>query len=123
MAHAMRSWFHFPPLPAGTAPLWTGVLGSPAAFLAQMEIVYAFSTWSCWHHTRALLYAAVVLLLLTSIAGGVVSLAYWRARKDFGEQERRIMFLGGLGIVSSVLYSVLIIAQGIAVIMLDPCAT
>jgi hypothetical protein len=123
MAHVMRSWLHFPPLPAGTAPLWAGVLGPPAAWAAQMETVYAFSTWSCWHHTRGLLYAANVILLLTAVAGGVLSLTYWRGRQEFGEQERRIMLLSGLGILSSIMYSTLIVAQLIAAIMLDPCAT
>ena len=119
----MPSWMHFPPLPRGTTPLWAGVLGAPAAWAVQMEWIYAFATWCCWHHTRSLLYAANIILLLTAMGGGIVCLSYWRGRRDFGEQERRIMFLSGLGIFSSVMYSILIIAQGIAAIMLDPCAT
>jgi len=54
----MPSWMHFPPLPRGTTPLWAGVLGAPAAWAVQMEWIYAFATWCCWHHTRSLLYAA-----------------------------------------------------------------
>jgi len=123
MAHAMRSWLHLPPMAGGTAPLWAGVLGAPAAWLVQMQSMYSFSTWSCWHHTKALLFTFNVVLLLTAIGGGLLSLTYWRGRKSFPDRELRVMFLSGLGIVSSIMYSLLIVSQGIAVIMLDPCAT
>ena len=57
---------HFPPLPKATGPLWFGVLGAPAAWAVQLQIIYALTHTACHHNSRTMLLAITVILLFTS---------------------------------------------------------
>jgi hypothetical protein len=114
---------HFPPLPKATAPLWFGVLGAPAAWAVQLQVIYSLTHTACHHNSRAILQAITVILLLTSLVCGIVCHFYRRGEEQFGEQRDRVHFLASLGSLSGVFYALVILAQGITTIMLDPCAT
>src|SRR4051812_45337290 len=122
MGH-IEGQLHFPPLPKATTPLWAGVLGAPAAWFLQFQLIYMLVHKACSHQHRVLLTALSAALLITCLICGAICLHYHKRWQEFGEQSNRVRFLAMLGAVSGLYYGIVIIAQGIATIMLDPCAT
>src|SRR4051812_50008487 len=111
---------HFPPLPGGMAPLWFGVIGAPAAWGTQLEAIYATAHWACMHNRRSLLQAITAALILVSLSCAAVSAAYRRGADRFADDRDRVHFLGSLGTLTGLLFALVIIAQGIASLMLNP---
>ena len=116
--------FHaMPSLPPGTWPLWTGVIGAPAIWAAQLQAVYVLSPPACTHGTRLMLHAVNLISLLLVIAFGFICLAYYRQKRDLLDEDDRTRFLASLGLFTSGVFITLILAQTIATSMLDPCMT
>jgi hypothetical protein len=114
---------HFPPLPKGIGPLWFSVLGAPAAWALHLQSIYSLAHSACVHDRRALLQVLTAVLLLVALSCAAVSAVYRRGQDRFPEQRDRVHFLALLGTLSGMLYAVVIVAQGIATLMLDPCAS
>jgi hypothetical protein len=127
---------HFPPLPPMSAPLWAGVIGAPMAWGVQLQIGYALVPWVCEHGHHYLLHLTTIVFALTSIVCGFVCYRYRNPPGHVGsesprspshtgsEQEDvpgRTYFLAILGALSSGLFALVIIAQGIASFFIDPC--
>ncbi len=53
----------------------------------------------------------------------VVSIFYRAGDEQFPDQRERVHFLASLGAFSGALFALVILAQAIAIVMLDPCAT
>src|SRR5207248_3682539 len=100
--------------------VWAGVLGAPAAWGLQLQVCYTVSaTVLCAHGHVWLMHLFTALFLALSLAGGVLSWREWheagRAAAEGSEASRegRTRFLGLLGMMTSGLFSLLIVAQGI----------
>ena len=78
---------HFPPVPKGTAPLWFGVLGAPAAWGLQLQSVYAMAHTACIHDRRSLLNVVTAVLLAAAVVFTVVSVIYRTSEERFPEQR------------------------------------
>ena len=113
---------HFPPLPPGTAPMWAGVIAAPAAWFVAMQTIYTLTPNAC-QGRKPLLVVTDVVFLAATIAMAFVCWRYRSAHAAAEERHDRIRFLGSLGVLTCIMTSLVIIAQGIASIMLDPCAT
>jgi hypothetical protein len=101
----------------GTPALWAGVLGAPLAWSLQLQVGYALVPWVCRHQVHWVLPALTVLFVLIAVACGLLS---WRDFHRSGPAGRT-RFLGALGLMTSSLFGLVILAQGIAWFFIDPC--
>ena len=107
--------------------LWVGLLGAPAVWGVQFQAGYALVPKACANQSRLLLH--LLSLLFLALAAGGVWLAYreWhrlRPTSPSGTDEERIAwprFLALLGMMTSALFVLLIIAQGLPSFFIDPC--
>ena len=96
--------------------LLISLLGGPFAWLLNFHVGYVLSEHICATHSRLWVYMTCGLCLAISI----VALALpWRAMRENGES--RTQFMAWLGVMSSAFFAVVIIAQSIASVMVDPC--
>lgn len=110
----------------GQLLLWTGVLGAPALWAIQFEINYALVPWTCAHHGgHFLLFLFPPLFLIGSLACGVIAWRQYSLMKDIKPDQPppfgRTRFFAMLGMLTSSLFSWLIVAQAVAPYFLNPC--
>jgi hypothetical protein len=113
-------------VPGGDATLWFGLLAGPVAWGAQLQLVYVLATPVCAGDSSMLLHVTSLALLFLAFAGGAVA---WRAHLVAGPDEARLAsepagrtsFMAMLGLLSSALFALTIVAQWLAVVFLDPC--
>jgi hypothetical protein len=107
--------------------LWFAVLGAPFLYLCHHELNYCLVLWACANGKRWILPAVsgVFLLLLLGSAG----IAWQDFRRAPGAPDdsspesplNRHRLLSILGLMSAGLFFLLVLAQGIATLILDPC--
>jgi hypothetical protein len=109
-----------------TLVLWFGVLGPIVIWKARLWAGYALVPYACaWQSTVALNGVTLLALLLVALAGT----GAWRSWRRAGrgrELERdgtvtRGRFLAVLGMLSSAFFFLVIVAEGVANIIIDPC--
>jgi heme/copper-type cytochrome/quinol oxidase subunit 2 len=110
----------FPPLPRNALPLWIAVVIAPAVWGLELQIVYSAAHQACIHNKHGLLHLLDAIALVIVAVCAVVC---WRYRRRDDNEQDRTTFLAEYGLWSSAGFFVLIVAQTIASIMLDPCAT
>jgi hypothetical protein len=108
----------------------TPVVGSillPAMVCAvQMELNYALVRHACSaNRTLSLQLVTIVALALTMIAA-VIAFVSWRRTgvewpSEAADFATRVRFLAALGILSSATFFLVILAQGIATVVFQPC--
>ncbi len=99
---------------------WTGVLAGPIAWSAMLGFDYALTKWSC-NHSGALLLQLVAVLAIACTGAGAY--AAWRTLMlvpatvgdDGGHPLDRSRFMGLLGIASSALFALLLIAESVPI--------
>ena len=107
-------------------PLWIGILAGPIAFAVDLSLSYALVKWTCNSQRHALLYV-ITPATLAMVAGAAVM--SWTALQrttadmptDGGEPRQRARFMAILGLASSGLFAVAIVALGIPRWMLHAC--
>jgi hypothetical protein len=106
-------------------PLWTGILAGPIAWGIDLEASYALVHWTCTTQRVDVLHGISMLALLITAGGAVVSwLALQEARRaqmDDGSELARARFMAILGISTSVLFAMAIVAGSIPRWVLDAC--
>jgi hypothetical protein len=107
--------------------LWVGVLAGPSLWLLQMEAVYALSMRACLGGGRIVLHLLELACLLLVAGSGWLSWRVWRSAGEgwpSGEDEgaaARARFLCVVGMMTAAMFSLVLIAQWIAIALLDPC--
>lgn len=109
----------------GPISLWTGVLAAPAAFLLNLGVSYLLVTLGCETATPWLHLSSLVAFLLAA-GGGSLAWRDWRRSGrewpgDGGSVLARSRFLAVLGLMTSALFTLLVLAQWLAVPFLGPC--
>jgi hypothetical protein len=119
----------------GARALWAGILLPPLAFLTAMEVAYVLVPWACQKGRHGVVWLGLI--------PGVVMLAVgaWSAfnvRRELGSglghevggigggvaidpSPSRARFMATLGVLSSVLFLLLMIALAIPIAVLHPC--
>jgi hypothetical protein len=113
----------------GKLALWTGVLGGPVVWAIHLQAGYAISRFSCTREHLGLLHHAVTLLMLiAAVACTLLALREWKRLSGPSESHEdeagplgRSQFLAGLGILTSGLFSLVIVAGWVPVFFLSPC--
>jgi hypothetical protein len=106
--------------------LWTGLLAGPIVWLISFEANFALAPWACVTQGKAALYVVSILALLLSAGSGLLA---WREWGELGKESpgdgegalprSRVMAIGG--VLLSVLFFLIILAQAIPEVMLQAC--
>ncbi|MFT3789342.1 MAG: hypothetical protein QM770_24705 [Tepidisphaeraceae bacterium] len=115
-------------LGGGTTALWAGVLGLPLLWAMQFQIQYSLAAWACAHRLLWLIHLTTVVAFLAGAAlFGFAVVDYRRSLRAYADSlelgpHARGRFLGALGLFVGALFVILIFAQGIPSLLIDPCA-
>ncbi len=107
--------------------LLTSVLGPPVAWLLQFQARYSLVDWACVHHKVIVLHLTSLVFLLASVGAGLLGWTRWKQsggknNPDLTSAGRgRSQFLALLGVSSSSIFSLVIVAQAIPAFIIDPC--
>jgi len=105
--------------------LWFGMLGGPMGWALNQQISYSLVPQICKTGHHAWIHITSIVCLAIALSAGVVALKSLRAQERPIEQEEsdsaRPSFMAVLGIMSSLFFSLIIVAQIIAGFMVDPC--
>jgi hypothetical protein len=83
-----------------------------------MEINYSLLKRACMVQHSIALYGIALVALAITIMSGVVA---WVFSRRLGAESRQVEFVGQLGLLSSGIFFVVILAQGTAAVMFHPC--
>ena len=106
--------------------LWIGVLLPPIAWAVQMQTNYTLASFECHGGSRTPVFLIAAVALLVTLATGTVAVFnFQRVRALWNDNESGIgsrqAFLAALGVLTSGMFSLVIIAQGVATMMIHPC--
>ena len=105
-----------PPASSSRAP-WFAVFGAPAAWFASLVAGYFSVHHACRSHSGMLPLAISLVALLVSVGAGV------RGRLVYGvaREHERTRFLAEIGMLAGTVFSLIILLQIIAILVLPPC--
>jgi hypothetical protein len=105
---------------------WVGLFLAPAAFFAHLQIAYVLVPWACvtrgqvWVHLSAMI--AIALALVGAWAGWAVHARAESAQDNEGAGSvPRTRFLGTVGLCTSGVFALLLVAQWAAGFVISPC--
>jgi hypothetical protein len=104
--------------------LWLGLFGAPILWLIHLEANYAMVPFACVRQSSMLLLFSTALILILAAATAMVnwrSLRHAKTLEGHHSASGRVRFMATLGLLNTILFSLIILAQGIAAIMLSPC--
>jgi hypothetical protein len=115
--------------PWTTFCLWVGVLLPPAMWGLHLQFVYAASEQVCKGQlSLATLNVASACCVAAALGAGMLATGLWFASgRRWPSEERsdviaRRRFLSAEGMLSSLLFSIVVIGQWMSVFYLSPCA-
>jgi hypothetical protein len=106
--------------------LWTSMLLGPIAWFLNFQIIYGFAAIAC--KTGKLRMFVSCGITLAIVLGGVI-LSIWlvmvsrkRQPDELTDQlQNRAHFMAVVGLLANLMFMLVIIAQTIASMMIDPC--
>lgn len=106
--------------------LWMLIVAGPAIVAIEMQTNFVLVRQACSAQRHVMLYAVIVVAMLLTIATILIALSLWRRAGAAWPTEavdlaNRIRFIAALGVLSSAISLLLILAQGIATVNFDPC--
>ena len=106
--------------------LWLLIILPPAIGAAAMEADFVLVRQACAAQRNFGLYAVTIAGLALVLATAFVAFAIWRVEgtrwpTEAPDVSTRIRFIAVLGILSSAMSFLLLLAQAIATILFDPC--
>lgn len=106
--------------------LWVLVIAGPLIVALEQQTNYVLVRQACSMQRNLALYVVTIVAILLTIGTAMVGMSIWRrAGTDWpteaADLANRIRFISVLGILSSAMSFLLIVAQGIATIHFDPC--
>lgn len=109
--------------PRGQAVQWTGLLAGPTAWALHMQANYSLVAWACKNGGEIVIHLVTVAALLITAVGAFAAWRAWqqgRAEEADGEVSRT-HFMGALGLLVSLMFLLVIIAQAIPSFVFHPC--
>ena len=102
-----------------------GLFSGAIAWLISTQLNYALVPWVCATGMSWLVPACAAVLMAASLAGGLLSWRAWGNADVASADESAIAhprrFLAGIGILSTVLFALVIATQGSAAFVLQGC--
>lgn len=112
----------------GTTPkaLWLLVVAAPVIVAIEMQANFVLVRLACSAQRSIALHAVIVVAMVLTVTTALIALAVWRVEgitwpTESTELSARIRFIAVLGMLSSGMSLLVIVAQGIATILFDPC--
>ena len=112
----------------GTTPkaLWLLIVAAPVIVAIEMQANFVLVRLACSAQRNIALYAVIILALVLTVATALIALAVWRVEgvtwpTESTDLSERIRFIAVLGMLSSGMSLLVIVAQGIATVLFDPC--
>jgi hypothetical protein len=108
------------------AALWFAVLAGPAAWILGLMADYSLVRVACTKSSMLSLQLVSLGALLLALGGGVVAWREWRRAGrgwpgEGGGPVVRSRFMAVVGILASAFFALVIVAQWIAQLFLNPC--
>jgi len=102
---------------------WVGLLLPPVAWAVQMQILYVLVRPECTSGRKLAMLVAVCLALAAIFIAFISAFLNYQlpALADESNTRSRQKFMAGLGLLSSAVFFLVTLAQGIAVIVFHPC--
>lgn len=112
----------------GLARLWFGILGPPVIWAIRLGTSYILVPYACWWDLVPLLHLVTATALVGTAFVGTVAWRGWRAvekgrQVELGGRITRIRFMVLVGMFSSALFFIVMLAEGLATLVLNPCQT
>jgi vacuolar-type H+-ATPase subunit I/STV1 len=106
--------------------LWLLVVAGPAIVAIEQQMNFVLVRQACSMQRNVALYVVTIVALLLTIATVMVGVSIWRRAgaawpTEADDLANRIRFVAVLGILSSAMSFLVIVAQGIATIHFNPC--
>jgi hypothetical protein len=106
--------------------LWLLLIAGPAIVAAEQQANFVLVRQACSMQRNVTLYVVTIVALLLTIATAMIGVSIWRRTgatwpTEESDLANRIRFISVLGILSSAMSFLLIVAQGIATVNFDPC--
>jgi hypothetical protein len=106
--------------------LWLLVVLGPIITAIEMQTNYVLVRQACSAQRNVALYVVVLVAIVLTIATAAIAYAIWKRAGVVWPTEAvdlatRIRFIAVLGILSSGMSFLLILAHGIATLLFDPC--
>lgn len=106
--------------------LWLLVVLGPIILAAEMQANFVLVRHACSAQRNVVLYAVVIIAIALTVATAFVAFAIWvQAGRTWPTEApdvaTRIRFIAVLGILSSAMSFLVIVAHVIATIQFDPC--
>jgi hypothetical protein len=110
----------------GLLALWAGVLLPPSAWFLHQQLSYILVPWACETGRQFILYLVTLAMLLLALAGGLMARRAWQCLghdepDEAGGVLARSRFMAVAGVLSSAMFSLAILAQGIPSVILHAC--
>jgi hypothetical protein len=112
--------------------LWTAFLGAPVLWLCHLQTEYMLVQYACGHHTKMPLLWTSALYLVLTLAGGYPAFREFQAAGGLSmatgaptadPPAGRSRLLATVGLMSTGMFFLAILAQALASFFLDPCVT
>ena len=102
------------------------VVAGPAIVAIEMQTNFVLVRQACSAQRNVMLYGVVIVAMILTIASALIAISIWRRTGAVWPTEavdlaNRVRFLAVLGILSSAMSFLVILAQGIATVHFDPC--
>ena len=106
--------------------LWTLMVAGPIIVAIEMQTNFVLVRHACSAQRSLALYTVIVVAIILTIATVLIAVSHWRrAGTDWPTEAidlaNRIRFITAVGILSSAISFLLIVAHGIATVLFDPC--
>ena len=106
--------------------LWLLFIAGPAIVAAEQQANFVLVRQACSMQRNVALYVVTIVAMLLTIATAMIALSIWRRAgaawpTEESDLANRIRFISVLGILSSGMSFLVILAQGIATVNFDPC--
>jgi hypothetical protein len=110
----------------GIGWLWFSILAGPLAFLLNLQLSYMLVQPVCVTAHSIVLHLVPVGALLLTVSGGVSAWRNWRRTRQAESSKAggvlpRSRFMAGVGLLTSGLFIIVIVAQWLPDFMLTPC--
>jgi vacuolar-type H+-ATPase subunit I/STV1 len=106
--------------------LWLLMVAGPAIVAAEQQANFVLVRQACSMQRNVALYVVTIVAMLLTIVTVMVGVSIWRRAgaewpTEASDLANRIRFISVVGILSSVMSFLVIVAQGIATVNFDPC--
>ena len=106
--------------------LWLLVVAAPIIVAIEMQANFVLVRQACSAQRNIALYAVIIMAIVLTVATALIAFAVWKVDgtnwpTEATDLPTRVRFIAVLGILSSGMSLLIIVAQGIATILFDPC--